>query len=231
MSRPLVVITGAAGSLGRVVAQTFADHARLVLLDINEQALVNAFGPARDGLQLIAVDLTHAAAVDDALKPLLEREGPVAVLCNLAGGFDMGPAVHETSDQAWRQLLDLNVSSVLNACRSIVPGMLAAGDGKVINVAAAGAATGTAHKGAYCASKSAVARLTESMALELRSQGINVNAISPSIIDTPANRAAMPDANPAHWVSPQDLADIIQFLASPQAKAIHGAVIPVVGLS
>lgn len=231
MNRPLVVITGAAGGLGRVVAQAFADRARLVLLDISEAALVKAFGPQREGVHLIAVDLTNAGAVEDALQPLFDREGPAAVLCNLAGGFDMGPAVHETPDQAWRQLLDLNVATLINACRSVVPGMLTAGTGKVINVAAAGAVTGAAHKGAYSASKSAVARLTESMALELRSQGINVNAIAPSIIDTPANRAAMPDADPGDWVSPQNLADVIQFLASPQASALHGAVIPVVGLS
>jgi len=101
----------------------------------------------------------------------------------------------------------------------------------VVNVAAASASSGKAMMGAYCASKDAVARLTESMALELRGQGINVNAVAPSIIDTPANRGAMPDADPSNWVPPEKLAHVIGFLASDAASAIHGAIIPVVGLS
>src|SRR5690606_9889012 len=103
--------------------------------------------------------------------------------------------------------------------------------GRIINVAAAAADSGKGGMGAYCASKSAVARITESMAHELRTRGINVNAVAPSIIDTPANRADMPDADPAIWVSPHQLADIMLFLASGRSSAIRGAVIPVVGLS
>lgn len=232
MNRPLVVVTGAAGGLGRIVARMFQEAgARLILVDISEAALVAAFGAARDDQLLVAVDLTNAAAVEDALKPIFDQHGAATVLCNIAGGFSMGPAVHETPDQLWRQLLDLNVATVINACRAVVPAMLKARNGKIINVAAAGASSGAAQKGAYCAAKSAVARLTESMALELRGQGINVNAVAPSIIDTPANRADMPDADFSEWVSPQDLGKVIGFLASHEAGAVHGAVIPVVGLS
>lgn len=232
MNRPLVVVTGAAGGLGRIVARMFQEAgARLILVDISEAALVAAFGAARDDQLLVAVDLTNAAAVEDALKPVFDQHGAATVLCNIAGGFSMGPAVHETPDQLWRQLLDLNVATVINACRAVVPAMLKARNGKIINVAAAGASSGAAQKGAYCAAKSAVARLTESMALELRGQGINVNAVAPSIIDTPANRADMPDADFSEWVSPQDLGKVIGFLASHEAGAVHGAVIPVVGLS
>lgn len=143
----------------------------------------------------------------------------------------MGVEVHDADASVWQRMMDLNVTTTLNACRVVVPGMLSAGQGKVINVAAAGAASGKAGMGAYCASKSVVARLTESMALELREKGINVNAIAPSIIDTPANRADMPDADFAKWVSTRQLADVVGFLASDRASAVHGAVIPVVGLS
>lgn len=232
MSRPLVVVTGAAGSLGKAVAKAFLqDEVRLVLVDISNEGLAKAHADLAAEHLRIAVDLTDAAAVEDALAPVFEQHGAANVLCNIAGGFNMGPAVHGTSDQAWRQLIDLNVGTLINASRATVPGMVAAGRGKVINVAAASAVTGSANMGAYCASKSAVARLTESMALELRESGVNVNAVAPSILDTPANRSDMPDADPARWVSLQDLGQVIRFLASPGANAIHGAVIPVVGLS
>jgi len=109
--------------------------------------------------------------------------------------------------------------------------MLASGGGKIINVGAFTAQKGAANMGAYIAAKSAVIRLTESMAAELREKNINVNCVLPTIIDTPENRAAMPKADPQKWVAPEDLASVIVFLASPAAKAVHGAAIPVTGLS
>jgi NAD(P)-dependent dehydrogenase (short-subunit alcohol dehydrogenase family) len=120
--------------------------------------------------------------------------------------------------------------SILRTARAVVPHMLKAGSGKIVNVAAMGGLHGGALMGAYAASKSAVMRLTESMALELREKGINVNCVLPSTIDTPPNRASMPKADPGKWVAPEALADVILFLASPMARAIHGASLPVVGL-
>jgi NAD(P)-dependent dehydrogenase (short-subunit alcohol dehydrogenase family) len=127
--------------------------------------------------------------------------------------------------------MDLNARSILHTARAVVPHMLAAGQGCIVNVGAAGAARGGAAMGAYAASKSAVARLTESMSAELRERGVRVNCVLPTIIDTPENRAAMPKANPALWVAPADLANVIAFLASDAARAVHGASIPVAGLS
>jgi len=147
------------------------------------------------------------------------------------GGFRMGPAVHETTRTDWDFLLGLNAGSVLHMAQAVVPHMLAAGSGKVVNVGAFAAQQGAAHMGAYVASKSVVIRLTETMALELRDRGINVNCVLPTIIDTPDNRLAMPDADPSRWVTPLDLAKVIAFLASDQANAIHGASLPVSGLS
>jgi NAD(P)-dependent dehydrogenase (short-subunit alcohol dehydrogenase family) len=128
-------------------------------------------------------------------------------------------------------MMDLNAGSVLNTARAVVPRMLATGGGKIINIAAMGGLSGHGMMGAYSASKSVVIRLTESMAAELREQRINVNCILPSVIDTPPNRAAMPDADASRWVTPDALADVMLFLASDAARAIHGAAIPVVGLS
>jgi NAD(P)-dependent dehydrogenase (short-subunit alcohol dehydrogenase family) len=231
MATDIVVVTGAAGVLGKAIADLFLKQgANVIAVDRDERTLRDAFGEAAHTL-CVAVDLTDAQATGDALSAAIEQAGTPTVLCNIAGGFAMGWPVHDTPDAAWRKLFDLNVSTLFNASRVVVPHMVAAGAGKVINVSAGSADSGKASMGAYCASKDVVARLTESMALELREAGINVNAVAPSIIDTPANRAAMPDADTGKWVSVGDLAAVIAFLASAQANAVHGAVLPVSGLS
>jgi len=228
----VVIVTGAAGNLGRAVAEIFANRgASVVLVDLREQALVDAFGAASEHRLFAPANLLEQAQADAVVKQAIDRFGRIDVLCNLAGGFRMGEAVHETSDPTWNFLFDLNARTLLHAARAVVPRMIDAGGGKIVNVGAASAQKGVAQMGAYCASKSTVIRLTESMAAELREKNINVNCVLPTIIDTPENRAAMPGADPARWVAPQDLANAIAFLASDEARAIHGAALPVSGLS
>jgi NAD(P)-dependent dehydrogenase (short-subunit alcohol dehydrogenase family) len=208
-----VMITGAAGNLGVALAKAFADlGAGIVPIDL-------------------PVNLLDQTQVDAAVKKALQQFKRIDVLCNIAGGFRMGAPVHETSDKDWNFLLDLNARTVLHTARAVVPHMISAGGGKIVNVGAYAAQKGAAQMGAYIASKSAVIRLTETMAAELREKNINVNCVMPTIIDTPQNRAAMPDADPARWVAPADLARVIVFLASDAARAIHGAALPVTGLS
>jgi NAD(P)-dependent dehydrogenase (short-subunit alcohol dehydrogenase family) len=227
-----VFITGAAGNLGRAVAHAFAElGTNLVLVDVQREALEKAFGTDSERRLLAPTNLLDQAAVDGTVAKALERFGRIDVLCNIAGGFRMGPALHETPQRDWDFLFDLNAKSVLHTSRAIVPAMLEAGGGKIINVGAYAALKGAAAMGAYVASKSAVIRITETMAAELREKSINVNCVLPTIIDTPENRAAMPKADPRRWVAPQDLAAVIVFLASDAARAIHGAAIPVTGLS
>ncbi len=222
-----VVITGASGNLGRVVAKGFADlGARLALLDLRRGDLQE-----HSSQVFFEVDLLKPESVAAAVGKALERFGRIDVLCNIAGGFRMGSPVHETKDGDWDFLFGLNARSVLNTARAAVPAMLKGGGGKIVNIGAFAAQRGAANMGAYIASKSAVIRLTESMAAELREKNINVNCVLPTIIDTPENRAAMPNADPGRWVAPQDLAAVIVFLASDAARAIHGAAIPVTGLS
>jgi NAD(P)-dependent dehydrogenase (short-subunit alcohol dehydrogenase family) len=227
-----VMITGAAGNLGRCLAASFhAGGSNLVLVDLRRGALEAAFG-AEDGRRLFApVNLLEQEQVHGAVTAAVARFGRIDVLCNLAGGFRMGEAVHATADANWDFLFDLNARTLLHAVRAVVPGMIERGGGKIVNVGALSAQKGQALMGAYGASKAAVIRLTEAMAAELREHDINVNCVLPSIIDTPENRAAMPDADPARWVAPQDLAHVLAFLASDAARAIHGAALPVTGLS
>ena len=228
----VVIVTGAAGNLGRATAQAFAAAgAKCVLLDNNADGLRAAFGEDRPDQLALAVDLADPVALRRAVDRTMAEFGAIHALCNLAGGFRMGHPVHETPADVWKLMIDLNAGSLINMSQAVVPHMIAAGSGKIVNVAAMGGLRGGANMGAYAAAKSAVMRLTESMSGELRDQGINVNCVMPSIIDTPANRADMPKADPKRWVAPAALADVILFLASERARAIHGASLPVVGLS
>jgi NAD(P)-dependent dehydrogenase (short-subunit alcohol dehydrogenase family) len=226
-----VILTGASGNLGKAVAAAFAERgARLVLINRSREALVAAFGGQKDAA-LEPADLLDRRQCQAAVDAAVQRFGRVDVLCHLAGGFRMGGAVHETTDSTWDFLLDVNARTLVNIAHSVVPHMIERGGGKIVNVGAYAAQKGVAQMGAYCAAKSSVIRLTEAMSAELKEKKINVNCVLPTIIDTPENRAAMPKADPARWVSPQALAEVIVFLASDAARAIHGAAVPVTGLS
>lgn len=220
-----VMLTGAAGNLGRAVAAAFGDGNR-VLLDLKRGSLQDS-----ERQMFIDADLMNPQSVQAAVDKAMQRFKRIDVLCNIAGGFRMGASVHETADKDWDFMFNVNARTVLNMSRAVVPVMLKGGGGKIINIGAFAAQKGAAQMGAYIASKSAVIRLTETMAAELREQNINVNCVLPTIIDTPENRAAMPKADPKRWVAPQDLAQVIVFLASDAARAIHGAALPVTGLS
>ncbi|GGG33807.1 hypothetical protein GCM10010964_22170 [Caldovatus sediminis] len=229
----VVVITGAAGNLGRAVAAAFARAgATLALLDRDEAGLAEAARGAAAAPRVLAVpaDALDPASMEAAAERVARAFGRLDVLCNLIGGFRMGDPVHATPAETWRLMLDLNAGSLLNAARAFVPRILAAGNGgKVVNVAAAAAARGAAGMGAYSASKAAVVRLTESMSAELRGAGINVNCVMPTTMDTPQNRAAMPEADPREWVTTEAVADVILLLCTDAARAVHGAAIPVSG--
>lgn len=212
-----MVVTGGAGVLGHAVAQVAVSHgARVTLLDVVED-FSSELGEA------VSVDLTDAQQVNAAFA----RLDPVHIVANIAGGFDMGPTVYETDDSLWSQLFDINVTTLRRVLSAAVPAMLERGEGSIVNVGALGALRGTGAMGAYTAAKSTVMRLTEALSDEVRDQGVNVNAVLPSLIDTPRNRSDMPDADFSKWVAPADLAEVVCFLGSPRARAIHGALVPV----
>lgn len=219
----VAVVTGAAGALGAAVVERFADlGATIAQLDVVD--IANDHYAAR-------CDLMDKEATAVAINDIVRELGRIDVVANIAGGFAMGEAVHETSTDTWEFLMGLNASSVLNVARAAVPQMLARGRGKIVNVGAGPGQKGVGLMGAYAASKSVVIRLTETMADELKEQGINVNCVIPSIIDTERNRSDMPDADFSRWVTPEAMARVISFLASRDAEPIHGAAVPVAGLS
>ncbi len=215
-----IVITGGAGALGRAVAGVAAGYgARVSLLDVMPE-----FEPVTGTGH--TVDLTDEAAVEAVFAQL----DPFDAVANIAGGFDMGPTVFDTSNSAWDAMFDINVATLRTVLRVAVPRMLKRERGSIVNVGALGALQGIGSMGAYTAAKSVVMRLTEALSDEVRHQGLNVNAVLPSLIDTPRNRADMPDADYATWVAPEDLAEVICFLCSDAARAVHGALVPVRGL-
>lgn len=216
-----VVVTGANGALGHaVVAAAQARGAQVVGVDLRFD------GVAASGERRVEVDLTDADKTAAAFAAL----GEFAVLCNVAGGFAMGEPAFDPGEN-WDAMFRINVETMRNATRAAVPVLRQRGGGSIVNIGAVSAREGQPNMAAYCASKSTVMRLTESMGKELRKHRINVNAVLPSIIDTPRNRADMPDADFSRWVTPASLADVILFLASPAARDIHGALLPVVGRS
>jgi NAD(P)-dependent dehydrogenase (short-subunit alcohol dehydrogenase family) len=230
----VVVVTGAAGNLGEAVARAFAHLGdSLILVDRAAGRLEVIFPDLADSdrhLFAEKVDLTQDHDVDAMISSALARFGRIDVLVNAAGGWRGGKPVHETDPNTWSFLLDLNAKSVYLVARAVVPHMLEQQHGRIINVAARAGVKGLARSGVYSASKGAVIRLTESLSAELKSHGINVNCVLPGTIDTPQNRAAMPKANSRLWVEPEAIADVIVFLASDAARALHGTAIPVNGL-
>jgi NAD(P)-dependent dehydrogenase (short-subunit alcohol dehydrogenase family) len=229
----VVVVTGAAGNLGVAVARAFqASGARLVLLDRAADRLPKLFPELADSpahFLATGVDLNDADAVARAVNETINRFGRIDALVNTAGGYKAGTPLHETPPGDWDFLMNLNARSVFTACRAVVPQMLKQGAGRIVNVASRAALGGDANAAVYSASKSAVVRLTESMAAELKGAGLNVNCVLPGLIDTPPNRQAMPGADFSTWVAPDALAEVILFLASDSARAINGAALPVYG--
>jgi NAD(P)-dependent dehydrogenase (short-subunit alcohol dehydrogenase family) len=226
-----VVVTGAFGALGSVVARVFADrNAAVTLIDMAPEAPAPI--RASFGLPHVVqpgVSLSSLEAARPAFDAVGARAG-IDVLINVAGAFRW-ELLGDSLLDVWLQQFDSNLKTAVVATRASLPYLLRAKEGgSVINIGA-GAAAGRATRGmgAYTAAKAGVHRFTESLADELKDQGVTVNAVLPGTIDTPANRRDMPDADTARWVTPQEVAEVIWFLASREARAVTGALIPVNG--
>ena len=217
-----VAVTGAAGSLGAKTAEVLTRAGwKVAGLDLASAPMDNV------ALALGGVDLTDEAAVGAAAKRIEAELGGLDGLVNVAGGFTW-ETLADGSVESWDRLYAMNVKTAVVTTRAMLP-MLRAAKGAIVNVGAAAAVKAPMGMGPYAASKAGVGRLTEALAEEHKSEGLRVNAVLPSIIDTAPNRKDMPDADFSAWVSPEELANVIAFLLSPAASAVTGALIPVTG--
>ncbi len=224
MDGKVVIVTGASGALGSVVMEAALGRgARVAGLD-HAPSQVPA---TANRIELGSVDLSDAAAAQKAIDAVVAHFGRLDALVNIAGGFAF-EAVAEGDPRTWQHMYALNVLTALNASRAAIPHLAASASARIVNVGAIGALQAGAGMGAYAASKAGVHRLTEALAAEWKGK-ITVNAVLPSIIDTSANRASMPKADFAKWVTPQELAEVILFLISDAASAVTGALVPVSG--
>jgi NAD(P)-dependent dehydrogenase (short-subunit alcohol dehydrogenase family) len=224
MDGKVVVVTGALGALGKVVASVAEGRGARVAGVDHAQAQTPAT-PKR--IELGGVDLSDAAQARKAIDAVASHFGRLDALVNIAGGFAF-ETVAEGDSKTWQRMYALNVLTALNASRAALPHLSGSGAGRIVNVGAMGALQASAGMGAYAASKAGVHRLTEALANEWKGK-ITVNAVLPSTIDTQANRMSMPNADFSKWVTPQELAEVILFLASDAASAVTGALIPVSG--
>jgi NAD(P)-dependent dehydrogenase (short-subunit alcohol dehydrogenase family) len=221
---PRIIVTGGLGALGRSVgAELAARGARVALLDRAPQAEVADIEAVIGG-----VDLGDAASAASALAQAAEQLGGIDGIVNVAGGFAW-ETLEGGSVETWDRLYAMNLRTAVIACREVLPYLLRQPTGRIVNIGALAAQKAGAGMGAYAASKAGVARLTEALAEELKDRNITVNAVLPSILDTPTNRADMPDADVTRWVSTQALSGVIAFLLSDDARAITGACLPVAG--
>jgi NAD(P)-dependent dehydrogenase (short-subunit alcohol dehydrogenase family) len=228
-----VIVAGGTGGLGAAVSLAFAAAGARVVVTYRRDAELAALRQrAVAGAASIeghVVDATDAAAVRTMVAATLDRHARIDALVNTVGGYVGGVPLWQGDGRALARMLALNVQAGYVLARAVVPPMLAAGRGSIVNIAAKAALVPAAGAAEYAASKAAALAMMTALAADLAGSGVRVNSVLPSIIDTPANRAAMPDANFAGWPKPESIAGVILFLCGGDADAIHGAAIPVYG--
>lgn len=228
-----ILITGATGALGRVVARTLAATGARLALTARQQteleALAGEIGLPSERALPRAADLAKAEDVKALMQAISARWGGVDVLLNIAGGWRGGARLAELAEEEWNATLDMNLRSAYLINRAVLPYMVQRGWGRIINIASKAAVEPGPRQAAYNVAKAGVVALTASIAAEYRRQGVAANVILPSIIDTPGNRAQMPDADFTRWVKPEELAALILFLCGEAGAALNGASIPVYG--
>jgi len=233
MKRDVILITGAAGNLGRAVSSKLAASGfRLALVDRTIASLDSLLaGLPKDGeyITLPNINLSDAADVAEMVTQVVKRFGAISGLVNTVGGFRTGAVIEEAADQ-WSLMMTLNAYVTLTTSAAVLPFMRNEGYGRIVHISAGSALKAGANQAAYAASKAAVIRIIESIAEEHRMDGITANCILPSTIDTPQNRADMPNAPTNSWVKPSAIAELIEFLISEQSRAVTGSAIHATGI-
>ena len=234
LSGKTAIVTGGTGGLGAtVVGELLSAGARVAVpfRKAGELDRLRASAGIATGAPLwgALVDVTDEGAVSEFYESVSEDRGGLHVLVNTAGSFEGGSPAHDTTWDVWQRQLDSNLKTAVVSSRAAVPRMLRSGGGAIVNVSSRPAVQSGKNLAAYAAAKRAVLALTDAMAAELVEQGVTVNAVLPSTIDTPANRRAMPEADFSKWVKPSEIARVILFLAGPDARIVSGAHVPVYG--
>jgi len=229
----VALIAGGTGALGRAVSAAFAREGARVIVTYRQQSEFEEFLSqsklnARDVKGLI-VDATDASAVARAMESILANGGALDILVNTVGGYHGGKRIWEEDLSSYEQMMSLNLKTGFVLARAVIPAMIRQNRGWIVNVASRAGYGKSPGAALYSASKAGALALFDSLAEEVKSYPINVNSVVPSIFDTPANRQAMPKADYANWPKPEEIADVILFLCSQQARIIHGAAIPVYG--
>ncbi len=233
-SGKVVLVTGGSGGLGVDVGQAFLKAGASLVLTYysdNSLPLLQKMCGQSKNVFLLRGDFKKEDDAKILVSEVLKRFGRIDVLANVIGGYIAGKPVTEIDEKEWDEMMDLNLKTAFLLSKHVAAQMVKQSGGKIIHVAARPGLKGTGFDAAYVASKSGVIRLVESLSEEVKSKGVNVNCILPSIIDTQENRIAMPGADYAKWVKPVDIANVILFLASDDARPITGASIPVYGLA
>lgn len=229
----VALVTGGTGALGGAVTRRLLeDGYRVAATYVHEgeaESLRVAVGETGSSLVLVKADVTDEGSVRRAVAEVRGQFGAVEVLVHLVGGWHGGESVHEHSLETWRRVIDLNLTSAFVCCRAVLPEMLEAGWGRLVLVSSRTAKEGRVGQSAYAVAKEGVATLAEVIAEECCGSGVTANVIAPSVLDTPANRSAMPSADFTRWVSPDVAAAMVAFLTSDEAGTLRGAWLPVFG--
>ena len=224
----VAVVTGAAGALGQATVQHMQDCGATVVAVVRSK---NGHPPALADADIRACDLTQEADVKSLFDAIIAKHRRLDILANIAGGFAMGHRVEDTTTEDWLGMLSTNAATAWLACKYALPAMRREDFGRIVTIGARAARMPAAGMAPYCASKAVVVALTQVIAKECADTGITANCILPGTIDTPRNRADMPDADHSRWIPPKDLAHVVAQLADPESRALNGAVIPVYGRS
>jgi NAD(P)-dependent dehydrogenase (short-subunit alcohol dehydrogenase family) len=233
MKTKTILITGASGNLGSAVIRTFAEfNYNLVLISRNTEKnfeLIKELNYPEDKFLIISGDVTSESSIEDFVKETIGKFNNIDILIHIAGTYNGGKPLYDTSTEIWDNLFNLNAKSLFFLSKSIVPIMIKQGSGIIITLSSKSALETSKNSSIYSASKNVTLKLTESLAKELNEKNIRVNCILPSIIDTPENRKSMPNQDFTKWINPDSIAGVIKFLISDDAKDINGASVPVYG--
>ena len=228
----IAIVTGGTGALGKAITLAFLEEGAQVvctyIVDKEKKQCLSLIENHKDRVVFMRTDVTKEKEVDELIRSCAKRFGRVDILVNVVGGFAYSH-IKDTDQKTWDLMMNLNLKSAFLCSKHVLPRMIGQNYGKIINISSRPGLKGSAGVGAYSASKAGVLNLTETMADEVKDYDINVNAVLPSTIDTPANRRDMPDADHSKWVRPEDIARVIVFLSSDDSKPISGAGIPVYG--